>query len=218
MKNEKQKISQSLLLLKILQEDGNILGNLKLQKQVFLNELKLIESNTGGLYYKYYRYKLGPFSTDLLTDFTVLVNKGFVHKTTYRLTRRGQYLIDFVEGSIRNYRHNEKIFGLIKHTTEKYRKYTGIQLMKLIYNLEVEPEDMPGKKVKIEDIPTFTDILLPECRSFKHELKIPAHILSDIKEELAMDRDTWDCLEETHANAIRKATRSLSEAVSSDPP
>lgn len=188
-----------------------------MQKQVFLNELRLLQSNIGGLYYKYFRYNYGPFSGDLWMDFTLLANKGFVHKTTYELTLRGRYLLEFVEGSIRKYKDNEEIFNLIERTTAKYRKYTGAQLMNLVYDLVVEPEDMPGKKVKIEDIPAHTDILLPECHSFKYELKIPSQILSDIKEELAMDLDKWDHLEETHSSAVRKATRSLSAALSADP-
>ncbi len=217
MKTDKQKISQSLLLLKILQEDRNILGNLKLQKQVFLNELKLIESDMGGLYYKYFRYNYGPFSSDLWTDFSILANKGFIHKTTYRLTERGRYLVKFVEGSIAKYQDNEKIFSLIKHTTGKYKKYTGSQLMKLVYDLAVEPEDIPGEKVKIEDMPTFTEILLPECHTFKYELKIPNHLLDDIKSELAMDKETWDNLEESHVQAIKKATQELKNAIAADP-
>lgn len=218
MKTKKQKMSQSLLLLKILQEDENILGNLKLQKQVFLNELKLLESDMGGLYYKYFRYNYGPFSSDLWTDFTVLANRGFIHKTTYRLTERGQYLIKFVEGSISKYQNNEKIFDLIKHTTGKYRKYTGSQLMKIVYNLAVEPEDIPGEKVKIEDMPTFTEILLPECHTFKYELKIPDYLLDDIKSELAMDKETWNNLEENHVQAIKRATQELKNAIAADPP
>lgn len=218
MKTEKQKISQSLLLLKILQEDGNILGNLKLQKQVFLNELRLLQSNIGGLYYKYFRYNYGPFSGDLWMDFTLLANKGFVYKTTHELTPRGRYLLEFVEGSIRKHKDNEEIFNLIERTTAKYRKYTGTQLMNLVYELVVEPEDMPRQKVKIEDIPAHTNILLPECHTFKYELKIPDHFLDDIKSELGMDKDTWDNLEENHAQAIKRATQELKNAIAADPP
>ena len=217
MKTEKQKITQSLLLLKILLEDANIFGRTKLQKQVFLNELRLIQSNLGGLYYRYFRYNYGPFSSDLFADFTVLGNKGFLHKTTFKLTDRGQYLIDYVEGSIKRYKGNSKIFDMIENTTRKYRKYNGTELMKMVYRLEVEPDDMPGQRLQVEEIDTFVNILLPELHSFKHEMEFPTGILEDIKDELAMEQSTWNSLEETHANTIKKASRDLMKAVSADP-
>src|SRR5438034_10006626 len=108
MKTEKQKISQRLLLLRILAKDGNMWGNLKLQKQVFLNELNLINADMGGLYYKYFRYQFGPFSSDLTTDFQWLSNLGIVHKTTFKLTERGRYFVEFTEGMLKDYRHNSK--------------------------------------------------------------------------------------------------------------
>ena len=217
MKTEKQKIAQSLLLLKILREDENVFGRTKLQKQVFLNELRLIQSNLGGLYYNYFRYNYGPFSSELFTDFTVLANKGFLQKTTFRLTDRGRYLVDYVEGSIKGYRGNAKIFEMVESTTRKYKKYNGTQLMKLAYLLEVEPDDMPGQKIQIEDIDTFVNILLPEIHKYKFELEFPTGILQDIKEELAMEQSTWDSLEDIHASVITKATRNLMKAVSADP-
>ena len=177
MKTERQKIAQSLLLLKILREDENIFGRTKLQKQVFLNELRLIQSNLGGLYYNYFRYNYGPFSSELFTDFTVLANKGFLHKTTFRLTDRGRYLVEYVEGSIKGYKGNAKIFETVESTTRKYKKYNGTQLMKMVYRLEVEPDDMPGQKLQVEDIDTFVNILLPELHKYKFELEFPAGIL-----------------------------------------
>jgi uncharacterized protein YwgA len=217
MKSEKQKISQSLLLLKILREDENIFGRTKLQKQVFLNELRLIQSNLGGLYYKYFRYNYGPFSSDLFTDFTVLGNKGFLHKTTFRLTDRGRYLIDYVEGSIKGYKENSRIFQTVENTTRKYRKYNGTELMKMVYRVEVEPDDMPGQRLQIENIDTFVNILLPELHHLKHEIEFPTGILENIKEELAMAQSTWDSLEDIHANVIKNASRNLMKAVSADP-
>ena len=217
MKTEKQKIAQSLLLLKILREDENVFGRTKLQKQVFLNELRLIQSDLGGLYYNYFRYNYGPFSSDLFTDFTVLGNKGFLHKTTFKLTERGQYLIDYVEGSIKNFKANAKIFEMVESTTRKYRKYNGTELMKMVYRLEVEPDDMRGQQLQIENIDTFVNILLPELHKYKHELEFPSGILEDVKEELAMDQDTWNNLAETRADVIKKASRDLMKAVSADP-
>jgi uncharacterized protein YwgA len=217
MKTEEQKISESILLLKVLQEDDNIFGATKLQKQVFLNELKLIDIDSGGLYYKYFRYNYGPFSRQLQDNYNALADKGFIHKTTYRLTDRGEYLIGFVEGCIVHYRDNGKIFETVKATTNKYRKYTGKQLMDLVYDMAIVPVELPDRRMKIKDIPMFIDLLWPERDKVEHKLTFPRHILDDIKAELAMDKDTWDNLEQTQADAVRKATRSLSAALSADP-
>jgi uncharacterized protein YwgA len=214
MKTEKQKISQLLLLLKILETDNNIFGNLKLQKQVFLNELTLTRSNIGALYYKYFRYNYGPFSADLMDDYNVLAHKGFIHKTTYSLTERGEYLIEYIEGFIRKHKNNEHIFRKVEKTTERYKRYNGTELMQKVYRLVVEPEDMPGQSMKVKDIPAFKDILMPECHEFKYALKIPPRILDDVKTELAMDQDEWGNLERTRADAVEDATKSLMRELS----
>ena len=217
MKTEQQKISEIILLLKVLQEDDNIGGATKLQKQIFLNELQLTDRKSGGLYYKYFRYNYGPFSRQLQDNFNALVNLGFVHKTTYRPTERGKYLIGYVEGCIANYQDNALIFDIIGTTTAKYRKYNGSQLMRLVYDMAISPIERPDHKMKIKDIQIFTDLLLPECETFKHELSFPDQIFSDIKAELSMDKETWDNLEDTHAGAIKKATEELKNAIAADP-
>jgi predicted DNA-binding protein (UPF0278 family) len=59
--------------------------------------------------------------------------------------------------------------------------------MKLVYQLFIEPEDMPGSELKIEQMPTFMDILLPDRHEFKYEFQIPPSILEDVKDELAFN-------------------------------
>jgi len=213
MKTENQKVSENILLLKILEKDNNILGATKLQKQVFLNELKLDEMDAGGLYYKYFRYNYGPFSFQLQNSYNILADKGFVHKTTYRLTDRGKYFIGYAEGCLASYKNNSRIFESVEETTQKYKRYNGTQLMRLVYDMAIAPVENPTRRMKIKDIPAFTDLLRPECNSFEYELKFPAHILEDFKEELAMDKDTWDNLEESQSPAIKKATHALAAAL-----
>lgn len=215
METEKQKLSQSLLLLKILGADDNIFGNLKLQKQVFLNEWNLIKSDLGGLYYKYFRYHLGPFSADLTSTFQWLANVGLVHKSTYKLTNRGEYLVNFLEGTTKHYRRNSKIFKTLDKTIDKYKPYTGQQLMNMVYRMVIEPEDMPGEKLKIKDIPAFTDILLPECRQLKYELEIPQHILKDIKAELDFDKDQQTRLHKRLPKLLKQSEKQLRAALDS---
>jgi len=214
MKTEKQKISQMLLLLRILAKDENIWGNLKLQKQVFLNELALIKANIGGLYYKYFRYQLGPFSAELASDFQWVTNAGLAHKTTYKLTDKGQYLVDFLEGTIGDYKNNAQILKLLDKTTQKYQPYDGQRLMKLVYQLLVEPEDMPGAELKIEQMPTFMDILLPDRHEFKYQFQIPPSILEDIKEELAFNGKLEKKLKKRLPALLAQSEKQLRDALS----
>lgn len=213
MKTEKQKLSQMLLLLRILSRDGNILGNLKLQKQVFLNELALMHSDFGGLYYKYFRYHLGPFSAELAGDFLWIGEVGLAHKTTYKLTDRGQYLVEFVEGTIGGYKHNAQILKIVDKTTQKYESYDGQKLMRLVYQLEIEPEDMPGSELKVAQMPPFMDILLPECHEFKHQFEIPAPILEDIKAEIALTPEQEKKLNKKAPLLIAQSAKRLGDAI-----
>jgi uncharacterized protein YwgA len=213
MKTEQQKISQIVLLLHILAKDASILGNLKLQKEVFLNEFNLTKSNCGGLYYKFFRYQFGPYSSNLTTDFQWLRNVGLVHKSTYKPTERGQYLADFIEGTIRSYHKNARIFDAIDKITEKCKPYTGQQLMNIVYRLSIEPEDMPGRNLKIRDIPMFTDLLAPEYREFKIELDIPENIVEDIRAEVAFDEEEQKRAKRNLPKLLKESEEALRQAL-----
>ncbi len=213
MKTEKQKISEALLLLRILHKDNNILGNLKLQKEVFLTELNLLQSDLGGLYYKYFRYNLGPYSKELAENFKWLAERGFVHKTTYSLTERGIYLVEFMEGVLREYKKNAKIFDLVDSTVSQYRDYNGYKLTNVVYNLKVAPHDLPDEEIKVKDIPVFTDILVAEDFEDAANLEFPPSILDSLRAELEMDKKTWDALLEKNPDTLRRAKRQLLAAI-----
>ena len=213
MKPEKQKIAEAILLLRILHQDSNILGNLKLQKEVFLSELNLLRSKMGGLYYKFFRYTLGAYSPELAESFKLLVERGFVYKSSFKLTDRGMYLVEFTEGAIKDYRHNAKILSNIDSTVKQYKHYNGMQLKRIVYDLKLEFDDMPGKKVRVEDIPTFFDILVPEHSEVSFSLEIPAHILEDIKTELAMDESSWEALGKEDPKVLKRSKRRLLAAL-----
>lgn len=213
MKTEKQIIAEKLLLLRILYKDNNIWGNLKLQKEVFLSELNLLGARLGGLYYKYFCYNLGPYSKELAENFKLLIERGFIHKSTYDLTNRGIYFVEFVEGVIGNYKKNSKILKTVDSTVEKYKKYNGDQLMRIVYNLKVTPCAIPDKKIKVRDIPVFSDILVPEECQTKINLEIPPHIFDDIKAELEMDSESWETISKRSRGAVKRADRRLLSAI-----
>lgn len=213
MKTEKQKISETLLLLRILQKDHNIDGNLKLQKEVFLTERNLLKSHSGGLYYKYFRYTLGPYSKELAEKFKLLVKLGFVHRTSYMLTERGTYLVEFVEGILRDYQHNSRIFEIVDSTVAKYKRYSGPQLKTIVYNTDVESHDQPGKKLKVKDISVFTDIFVHEDFEDMPSLEFSPSLWDALKTELSMDKETWESLPEKKQDTLRRAKKQLLTAI-----
>lgn len=209
MKTEKQIIAEKLLLLRILQKDHNITGNLKLQKQVFLSELSLLNSRLGGLYYKYFRYTYGPYSKELAETFKSLADRGFVHKTTYTLTDRGIYFVEFVEGMIGNYKENSTILRVVDSTVEQYRRYSGPKLTDIVYNLKVVAHNMPDEELKIKDIPVFCDILVPEESEIKINFEIPSQVLDDIKAEFEIDVESWGKIAERNPDSLKRAKQKL---------
>ena len=209
MKTEKQKIAQTILLLRILHKDNNISGNLKLQKEVFLSELRLLNQKLGGLYYKYFRYTYGPYSKELAETLKSLADRGFVHKSTYTLTERGTYFIEFVEAMIGDYRQNSKILKVVDSTVKEYERYSGPRLTNIVYELKVIPRDMPGEEVKVKDIPVFCDILVPEESEMAVNFEIPSQVLDDIKTELEIDMESWERMAERNPDSLKRAKQKL---------
>lgn len=218
MKTSQQRVTEKILLLHILDQDNNIFSKLKLQKEVFLIELKFAESGVGGLYYKFFKYNYGPYSKELAIDCANLANLGLIHKSTFKLTERGKSLIKYVEEATGNYKNNGKVLEILRKCLFEYKLSNGKQLMKLVYDLEIEPENLPGEIMKIKHVPIFLDLIVPEYCSFNWTFEIRSEILTDIVEELSMDEDAWNSLETTHKTAIAQATKNLADAVLKDPP
>lgn len=213
MKTESQKLSETLLLLRILEKDRNISGKLKFQKEVFLAELALLESNLGGLFFKFFRYNLGPYSKDLTQTYEFLALQGFVHRSNFRLTERGEYLNKWVELTLKSYENNSKIYRVIDSTVKKYSPYHGEGLKRRVYRLKVKPFDMPEKEMAVEEIPSFTDIIVPQQFSSTLNLKIPSSLKKDLKIEFGIEKENWAHLESYYPKALKRAENRLRVAL-----
>lgn len=213
MKTESQKISETLLLLRIVEKDRNILGRLKFQKEVFLAEWTLLESNLGGLFFKFFRYNLGPYSKDLAETFEFLCQKGFIHKSNFRLTERGEYLNEFVEKTLKSYQNNSKIFHAVDSTVKKYSHFNGQELKNQVYRLKVKPFDLPEKELTVEKIPSFTDIIVPQQFSSTLNFQIPLSLERDLKIEFGMEKKNWENIEKHYPKALKRAENRLRVAL-----
>lgn len=185
MRKKREIIQDKILLLYLVsfvKNNHDIEGNLKFQKLFFLTEWKLMESGIKALNFKFFRYLYGPFSKELLCDYNELKEKKYL-SSLFNLSEKAIDLIDYIHESIKDIGNNSKIIDCMTKTCSVYSKYPGIALTNKVYDMEIEPYDMPDKKMKIKDIPHFFNILVPENFKAETKMEIPEFLIKDIEQE-----------------------------------
>ena len=172
----------SLFIASIADENGGISGNLKFQKLTFLSEWELIKKGIKALHLKFFKYKLGPWSKDLMFDQQYLIEKGYL-TGGFALKEKATCLLDYFLAVASDSAVNKEALGTIIDTCEGYGKYTGLQLQRIVYDMKIAPHDMPTSMLKIADIPAFVDIFVPEVLTLKRTLELPEFLLRDIAED-----------------------------------
>jgi uncharacterized protein YwgA len=197
-----------LYLVSSVKKYGFMEGNLKLQKIVFLSEWQLMSNDIKALHFKYFRYRYGPFSKELLCDNQDLQTDGYLTHQ-FNLTEKAIDLLDYAIEPIMRYGANLEIFNKIDNICATYSKITGLRLTDKVYRMEIVPYDMPGKMIKIRDIPAFIDILVPENFGSRYVLEVPAALMADIEEEFSGKELT----QEEERAAIDRSTERLAELI-----
>lgn len=159
----KQKIVDRLLTLYLydkVSESSQMYGDTKLQKLVFLSEQDMIQQRINGFHYRFFRYDLGPFSTELRTDHEVLQANDLVDLRNGQTTEIGQQVLNEADELLTR---NEGILDSINNIIAEYGRYSGSQLMDIVYDMEVDPLTT-GESIRVEDMPKHMDIYfqLPE--------------------------------------------------------
>lgn len=188
MRLPEQIATDRVLLLYLMagcNRSGAVDGRTKLQKLTFLSEAKLMEREIDALHYKFFRYQFGPFSKDLLNDYEDLYEKDFV-SSNFTLKERADYLLDYVSDELRAYKNNKNVFETIDSVCQTYAKLSRQRLVEVVYAMRMEPNGMHGQ-MKIESMPAFTDILVPERFKGKSKFEIPTSLREDIQSELSGD-------------------------------
>ena len=173
-----------LYLLSKIKEYGEMSGNLKLQKIVFLSENELMNTGIKGFHFKFFRYNIGPFSKELMIDYNDLNADGFV-SSYFTLKSRAEDLLDYIIDPLKEIQNNQNTFGIIDKICKTYGSYSGLKLTNIVYDMVIEPYDLQ-KEMKIKDIPPFIDILVPECFDAEIKFEIPNLLLEDIKREFVI--------------------------------
>ena len=211
MRTSTEVLQDKLLLLYLVssaKKYGFMEGNLKLQKLVFLSEWQLMSANLKALHFKYFRYRYGPFSKELLCDNEELKAGGYL-TYQFNLTEKALDFLDYAIEPIVRHGGNAEIFDKINSTCAVYSKITGVRLIERVYRMEIIPYDMPGRVIKIRDIPAFIDILVPENFASRYALEVPAALMADIEEEFSGKELT----QEEERAAIDRSTERLAELI-----
>jgi hypothetical protein len=204
VRSELDKAVDSLLLTYELKKAVPFLGRTKVQKTTFLIELKLREQHLIGPHFRFFRYTNGPFSREVWDTFDDLANRGFVQKSNFDVTERGQFLLDLIVPPLREIPANEPVFAYMDGVLDDCKGKYGATLMRHIYDLEVAPDELPGERMKIADIPMFVDIIRPESGG----LEIPQELASLLLEELTVTQEELSAsrkrLPDIHDSAMRR--------------
>lgn len=178
MRTQKQVIWDYFALLRLFKAVNaisHIDGNLKVQKLSFITEVQAMNHGIAAMHFKFFRYTHGPYSKDLAKDVDQLI-QAEVLTTTRRLTRKGDFIIDYLTSDAQAADIPSAALDTIKQVASEYGKFSGIKLREIVYKMTVPVYERDGQHMKVRDIDTFTDILFP---SASDKLRNPSSIISD---------------------------------------
>ncbi len=195
----------------ILDKAAPFYGKTKIVKTAFRVELALRDQGMIGPTFRFYRYKKGPFSVELLNAYDTLWSRGFAKN--FALTERGKRLSKFME-TLKRIPHNRSVFNVMDAALERCRIQHGSRMMDDLYEIRVRPED--GKdKVVLKDIPMNTDIVAPKGDP---TVNIPSNVLRAIVDELEITDEEVQRAEKDWPNIEARALGRLHAAISATQP
>lgn len=213
MRVDGDKALDAALLLYILRGAAPIYGRTKLQKTAFLVELRLREGGRVGPHFRFIRYVNGPFSGQLWNLFDELAEAGFASKAAFELTDRGHFLIDLVMPELQRHPKNRAALKIMDDVIAWCQPRHGAGLIKYVYQLEVVPDEMPGERMKVQDVPFGSEIIHPPPGGL--ELLPEMQLL--LKEELELKEEDLKRAARRLPEIERQAIKNLSAALNVDP-
>ena len=183
-------------------QDLRRVDELAYQKILFLVEYYLLrQCRAMPLKLKYFMYTYGPFSKDAYTERDKLRSCGLMNPNRYQVTQAGKDLAEYFAAAVSDVATNQPLLSLIDEIVSRAKKYSGSELMKIVYRLPT----LEDPSAKIRDYPKHHDIITPD--ESLRGLTVPTYFLEDLKEALG-EPEVFD----TDA-VLREADARLANAV-----
>jgi len=133
---------------------GDIDGDTKLQKLVFLSERKMVLSKLKGFNFYFYMFLHGPFSRELEDDLGVLQEWGAYLPDEHMLTSAGRKAIELIPEI---WSRNGNIISNIDGIANRFAQQSLRSIRAYVYNLE---HPFYKSRMKIIELKYHTPILL----------------------------------------------------------
>jgi hypothetical protein len=166
--------------------------NVVIQKLGFLTEVEGRRSGVKTAYYRFFRYKHGPFSNALSWDIAESEQGLFIDSESGELLDRGRYLLKYVKPDLDACDLWADVYSIFRRTSEKWRAYRGWSIVDEVYRLSVPVDQFRGQMMLVKEIPLKTDILVPEWSSEKEFSPFSADLVQDLEEELRIPPSSLD--------------------------
>jgi hypothetical protein len=213
MTTRAQSVWNKIALLEVLDADfqsgRKSASNVGIQKLTFLTELVGRSKDIKAAYYRFYRFKHGPLSKELLNDVSYLERFNFIDSESRELLDRGKYLLDYVKPEIDASGLATEVVAIARSVAEEWKYYRGWDIVNKVYELSVPVDGMGRQRVRVSDIPIGTDILVPEWSHERDVQPFSADTIDDIQSELSIP---WSDLDPDSEEVWRLASASLSAA------
>ena len=153
---EKERISNNFFLLYLIEktnDNGHFMGITKLQKLVYLIELKCYTIGFKSLSFPFFRWNYGPMSKELYIEKDRIIENGLIEKgDNIRVTKQGKHVLEECSEILHD---NKESLEIINEISDLYSKLSTKELKNKIYQITD-----PSLGMKIKDIPMGWDLLL----------------------------------------------------------
>jgi hypothetical protein len=152
----KEEVSDRILLLYLINKSndcGDVDGDTKLQKLVFLSERDMIDSKIKGFDFYFFKFIHGPFSRQLENDMGVIEDWGAYLPDEHILTSAGRKVVELIPEI---WSRNIDVTSKIDRIQDTFADKPLRSILNYVYNLE-HPFYKPERKIR--DLKKLTPIL-----------------------------------------------------------
>lgn len=206
-------LSSVLYLLDCAAGVAKATDNLKVQKLTFLHEFSAQGEGLATGHYKFFRYQFGPYSKVLAKDVELLEGLGFITKTSRRLTKRGQFLLESMLGEMSESSSGKRAIELIRGTALKFGPVPSSRLVDMVYSMTVPVCDLGGTVTKIRDVEMFLDILDPLHSGAADPATFKTDTLELFEQELAIRPEDLEPSSKAYQAAVSTALERMRAAL-----